>query len=64
MDKRTHSLIQQLKQNGTVTDLDMQLLGILDVTGIIGEAKRQGYIIKRRYESRLWNRNKVYYLKN
>jgi hypothetical protein len=64
MDKRTHSLIQQLKQNGTVTDLDMQLLGIQDVTGIIGEAKRQGYIIKRRYESRLWNRNKVYYLKN
>ena len=62
MDKITHSLVNFLKK--TATDLDLQMIGILDVTGYLQEAKRHGYIIKRKYKGKIWNRNKVYYMKS
>jgi len=64
MDKITNSLVNFLKQNKTATDLDLQMIGILDVTGYLQEAKRHGYIIKRKYEGKIWNRNKLYYMKS
>ena len=64
MDRITHSLVNYLKQNKTANDLDLQMIGILYVTGYLQEAKRHGYIIKRKYEGKIWNRKKVYYMKS
>jgi len=55
--------VNYLKYNEYATDLDIQLLGIHDITSTIKEAKKNGYQIKRKYRSRLWNKNKVYYMR-
>jgi len=63
MDKETHKLVHFLKNNKIACGLDIHMLNILDVSGVINRAKKNGYKIKTKRIGKKWLGKKVYYLK-